>query len=91
MTTGDTFAFEAGLGLDYWAAASFFGHYAISISTMAGLVRDGKDAPLKLYPWQRSFLRWLEPKLSREHCAKAKQSDIARAKQALILMGVPVP
>jgi hypothetical protein len=87
MTTGDTYALEAGLGWDYWGAATFFGHYGITISTMAGLVRDGKDAPLKLYGFQRAFLRWLEPRLSREHCEAARLSDIARCKQALTLMG----
>jgi hypothetical protein len=90
MTTGDTFALEAGLGLDYWCAATFFGHYGLTVSTMAGLVRDGKDASLKLYPWQRSFLRWLAPRLSEAHCAKALRSDIARCKQALTLMGVQI-
>jgi hypothetical protein len=88
MTTGDTYALEAGLGLDYWAAATFFGVYGITVSTLSGLVRDGKDAPLRLYAFQRSFLRWLEPRLSRAHCAAALQSDIARCKTALTLMGV---
>lgn len=88
MTSGQPYALEAGLGLDFWAAATFFGAYGITVSTMAGLVRDGKDAPLRLYGWQRGFLRWLEPKLSREHCAKALQHDIERCKTALTLMGV---
>jgi hypothetical protein len=89
MTIGQPFGIEAALGLDFWAAATFFGHYGLTVSTMAGLVRDDKDGPLKLYGWQRSFLRWLEPKLSRDHCARALQHDIARCKTALTLMGVP--
>lgn len=83
MTTGDTFALEAGLGLDYWAAATVFGVYGITISTLAGLVRDGKDSPFKLYRWQRAFLRWLEPRLSKEHCAAALKADRARAQFVL--------
>jgi hypothetical protein len=88
MTTGDTYALEAGLGLDYWVAATFFGVYGITVSTLSGLVRDGKDGPFKLYSWQRSFLRWLEPKLGRDHVEKAKRSDIGRLKLGLTLMGV---
>lgn len=88
MTTGQPWGKEAALGLDFLAAAVFFGHYGITVSTMAGLVRDDKDASLRLYEWQRSFLRWLEPKLSRQHCALALQNDITRCSQALILMGV---
>lgn len=88
MTTGQTFGLEAALGLDFWASATFFGAYGLTVSTLAGLVRDGKDAPLKLYGFQRSFLRWLEPRLSRSHCEAARLSDIARCKQALTLMGV---
>jgi hypothetical protein len=89
MSSGQPWALEFGLGLDFWAAATFFGHYGITVSTMAGLVRDGNDAPLKLYGWQRAFLRWLEPRLSRQHCALALQSDVKRCKDALTIMGVP--
>jgi hypothetical protein len=89
MSAGQPWSREAALGLDFLGAAVFFGHYGITISTMAGLVREGKDAPLRLYAWQRRFLRWLEPKLSREHCALALKSDITRCKNALTLMGVP--
>lgn len=78
MTTGNTLGFEMALGLDYWAAATFFGHYGITVSTMAGLVRDGKDGPLQLYSWQKKFLRWLEPRLSKTHCASALTNDISR-------------
>jgi hypothetical protein len=88
VTTGQPYGFEAALGLDYWAAATFFGQYGITVSTLSGLVRDGKDAPLHLYGWQRSFLRWLEPKLGRAHVTMALQHDIARLKLALSVLEV---
>lgn len=86
MSWDKTYSHEFLLALDLYAAGLFFNHNGITISTMAGLVRDGKDAPLKLYGWQRSFLRWLEPRLSNAHCEGAKAADIARAQLALQLM-----
>lgn len=88
MTSGNSWGFEAALGLDYWAAATFFGHFGITVSTMAGLVRDEKDGLLNLYDWQRSFLRWLEPKLGRAHVTAALQHDLTRLKTSLTLLGV---
>lgn len=89
MTWDTTYSHDFLLALDLWAAAVFFGHFGITVSTMAGLVRDGKDGPLKLHAWQRSFLRWIEPKLSRAHCAAALLADRARATLATSLMPLP--
>lgn len=86
MSWSQTWTFKLAFGLDLFGAAVIFGHFGISISTMAGLVRDGKDAPLQLRLWQRDFLRWLEPRLSNAHCEAAKAADIARAKLAVQLM-----
>jgi len=86
VSQGQPWGLEVALGLDFWASATFFGRYGLTVSTLAGLVRDGKDADLRLYGWQRGFLRWLEPKLGRAHCAAALQSDRARAQLALSLM-----
>jgi hypothetical protein len=81
-----TFTHNVLLAIDLWAALTFFNRAGITISTMAGLVRDGKAAPLKLWLWQEDFLRWLEPRLSNAHCEAAKAADIARAELALQLM-----
>ena len=86
MSWDNTYSHDFLLALDLWAAAVFLGHFGITISTMSGLVRDGKDGPLKLHGWQRSFLRWLEPKLSRAHVNAALIADRGRATLALSLM-----
>jgi hypothetical protein len=88
MSWSGTYSHEFLLALDLWAAAVLFNRPGITISTMSGLVRDGRDRPLALHEWQRAFLRWLEPRLSRAHVEKAKAADIARAKLALEIMGV---
>ena len=88
MTTGNSWSFEAALGLDYWACATFFGQFGITVSTLSGLVRDGKDGPFLLYPWQRKALRWIEPRLGRRHVTLALEHDVARLKQSLSLLGV---
>lgn len=87
MTWGSKqWSFQFAFGLDLLAAAIFFGQFGISVSTMAGLARDRKAAPLKLYLWQEDFLRWLEPRLSRAHCAGAVSYDRQRAQQVLDLL-----
>jgi hypothetical protein len=83
MSWDKTYTHDALLALDLWAAAVFFGAIGITVSSLAGLVRDGKDAPFRLRRWQRSFLGWLEPRLSRAHCEAARAADLARA-QAVV-------
>ncbi len=73
-----TWSFKLVFALDLFGAATIFQVFDASISTLCILVRDGKDAPFRLAPWQRSFLRWLEPKLSREHCRGALAYDRSR-------------
>lgn len=80
------YVFTIAFALDLFAASIFFGEFGVSVSTMAGLVRDGKDTPLRLWRWQRGFLRWLEPRLSRAHCAGAISYDRQRAQQVLDLL-----
>jgi hypothetical protein len=70
-----TWSFKLVFALDLFFAAVIFGQPRISISTMSGLVRDGKDGFLGLKLWQRDFLRWLEPRLSRQHVTHALQFD----------------
>jgi hypothetical protein len=80
MTDWDeTYSHNFLLALDLWAALVFFNRAGITISTMSGMVRDGKDGPLKLWGWQRSFLRWLEPRLGRAHVTGALKADRGRA------------
>ena len=86
MTWDRTLSHNFLVGLDLWAAAVFTGVFGITISTMSGMVRDGADGPLKLRRWQRSFLRWLEPKLTRAHVDAALKADLARAELAALLM-----
>jgi hypothetical protein len=86
MTWTNTYSHTFLLALDLWAAAVFFNRPRVTISTMACLVHDGKDAPLELQEWQRSFLRWLAPKLSTAHCRGALQSDIDHLQAALFMV-----
>lgn len=86
MTQGNSWGFEAALGLDYWACATFFGQFGITVSTLCGLVRDGKEGPFGLYRWQRTVLRWIEPRLGRQHVNLALAHDVARLKQSLKLL-----
>ncbi len=87
MSWQGTWTFNLAFGLDLFAAAIVFGQFGLSVSTMAGLVRDGRAAPLKLRLWQEDFLRWLEPRLSAAHCADALIFDRQRAKTVLQLLG----
>jgi hypothetical protein len=86
MAWSGTYSEHFLLALDYWAAAVFFNRFGITISTMAGLVRDGLHGPLQLSGWQIAFLRWLEPRLSNGHCEAAKAADIDRLKAALVAL-----
>lgn len=79
MSWSQTWSFKLIFGLDLLGAAIFFGQFGLSISTMAALARDGRAAPLKLRLWQEDFLRWLEPRLSRQHCEAALIFDRQRA------------
>lgn len=87
MTWSQSYSHQWLLSLDLYFAGVIFNRSGITISTMAGLVRAGKDGPLKLYRWQRAFLRWLAPRLSAAHCIAAREADIGRARLALELMG----
>ncbi|MDB6085199.1 MAG: hypothetical protein JWN43_3080 [Gammaproteobacteria bacterium] len=75
-----TWSFKLVFALDLFGCAVIFQVSGLSISTLSGLVRDGKDAPFRLSPWQRSFLRWLEPRLSRAHVEGALAYDRANAR-----------
>lgn len=86
MSWSQTWTFKVIFALDLWAAAVFFGQFGLSISTMAALARDGRAAPLKLRLWQLEFLRWLEPRLSRAHCADALLFDRLRAQTVFSLL-----
>lgn len=89
MSWDQTYSHNVLLALDLYCALIFFNRAGLTISTLSGLVRDGKDGPLKLWGWQRAFLRWLEPRLTRAHVDAALKADTARAQLALTLMGVP--
>jgi hypothetical protein len=80
MSWSDTYSHEFLLALDLWAAAVFFNRPGITISSMSGLVRDRKDAPLELHGWQIAFLLWLAPRLSKRHTDAARAADMARAR-----------
>lgn len=86
MSWDQTYSHTFLIALDEWGAAVFFNRLGLTISTLACLVRDGKDGPLKLSPWQRSFLRWLGPRLTTAHCAAALKADLARAQVNVALL-----
>jgi hypothetical protein len=74
--------FSLAYGLDRFAAAIFFLQTGMSISAMCWLVKQGKADSLKLRHWQITFLTWLEPRLSAEHCEFAAKDDLARLRLA---------
>jgi hypothetical protein len=78
-----TYSHDFLIAFDKWCCATLFGVDGLTISTLSGLVRDGKDSAFKLHGYQRSFLRWLEPRLSRAHVEAARISDRARAQFVL--------
>lgn len=77
MAWDRTYSHDFLIAFDRWACAVFFGVSGITISTLSNLVRDGKDGPCKLHGWQRAFLKWLAPRLSKAHTEAAQQSDLA--------------
>jgi hypothetical protein len=68
------------LALDYLGAALIFQKFRITISSMTWMVAEQRDAPLKLWRWQTAFLRWLGPRLGKDHREGARQFDLAGAK-----------
>lgn len=89
MSWDQTYSHDFLIAFDLWAAGVFFGVRGLTVSTLSGLVRDGKDAPFKLHQWQRSFLRWLEPRLSRTHVDAALKTD--REWATWVLANTPDP
>lgn len=79
------------LAVDILAAAVFFNVTGVTVSTMSGLVRDGKDGPLELQGWQRAFLRWLASRLGRAHVARALAHDRARNAWVVTVTGDSSP
>jgi hypothetical protein len=80
MTAWDqTYSHNFLLALDLWGALVLFNRAGITISTMSGMVWNGKDTPLKLWGWQRALLRWIAPRLGRAHVAAALKADRGRA------------
>lgn len=86
MPWSGTYSHNFLLAIDLWAAEVIFNRAGITISSMAGLVRDGQDETLHLWRWQHAFLAWLEPRLSQAHCVKARAADLARAQLVISLL-----
>lgn len=92
MSWDKTYTHTVLIGLDQFAAAVIFNRPDLTISTMCWMVMEGQAFDLKLSGWQIAILAWLGPKLDRmqaNHCAEAKDGDIARAQQTLKALGAP--
>lgn len=87
MSWERTYVYDFLLAFDRWCCAVFFGVPGITISTLSGEVRDGRDAPFKLHPWQKSFLGWLGPRLSKAHTDAARAEDLENAKWLTSILG----
>lgn len=83
MSWSSTYSHDFLIAFDKWCCAVFFGVDGLTVSTLSGLVYNGKDAAFKLHGWQKSFLRWLAPRLSKAHVTAALASDRARAQFVL--------
>lgn len=83
MSWATTYSHDFLIAFDKWCCAVFFGVDGLTVSTLSGLVYSGKDGAFKLHGWQKSFLKWLSPRLSQAHVTAAKVSDRARAKFVL--------
>jgi hypothetical protein len=68
------------IGIDDLGAVIFFNRPGITISSMCQLAMAGKDAPLKLWPWQRKVLLWLGARLGHVHCEAARLADLERVR-----------
>lgn len=79
MSWDDTYSHDFLIAFDYWCCAVFFGVLCMTVSTLSGLVRDGRDGPFRLHPVQKDFLKWLAPKLSKAHTDRARSADYFRA------------
>jgi len=80
------------LGLDDWGSAALLGRNDLCISAACGLVRTQRDAGLKLWAWQRIFLKGVGSALDffwPGHCEGAIGGDINRANSTLALLQEP--
>lgn len=86
-----TYLKTAALGLDDFGAAVLLNRNDLCISAACGLVRAGRDGPLKLHAWQRGFLRVVGATLDYfwpGHCEGSISGDIARANSSLSILKV---
>lgn len=83
MSWDQTYSHDSLIAFDKWCCATFFGVDGLTVSTLAGLVYAGKDSAFKLHGWQKRFLHWLSPRLSKAHVTAALISDRARAQFVL--------
>lgn len=83
MTWDRTYSHNVLMALDLLAALLLFNVAGVTISTLTYLVHEGKDAPLRLWAWQRDLLRWIGPRLGVVHRAAAMRADRGRAQFVL--------
>lgn len=79
---GEPYQWTFLLALDFFFAMIVFAKFGLTISTMTWMVEEKKDAPLKLWMWQRSWLSWLGPRLDKiqpNHRKLARMNDLYRA------------
>lgn len=89
MAWDRTYSHTLLIALDDLGASIFFNRPDLTISTLCWLVANGKDAPLKLWGWQRMALKFLGPILNRiqtDHMALAKEGDLERAQSTQTLL-----
>ena len=74
------------IAVDQFFAAILFNRGDYTISAMAGLVLHDRAEPLRLWGWQKWFLKWVGKGLNAcipNHTDNAIVADIVRASNAL--------
>lgn len=77
-----SYAVKSLIAVDMFACSLIWNDSGITISSMTGLALKKPTPPL----WAR-WLGWVLNHIEEGHTTKAIQSDIARAKAALVILG----
>jgi hypothetical protein len=84
-----TYLTTVALGFDDFAASVILNRNDLCVSAACGLVLSGRDAPLQLHGWQRTFLKVIGHGLDYfwpGHCAGAINGDLTRANSSIQLL-----
>jgi hypothetical protein len=81
------YVFKVLLYIDMFVAALIWRDSGVTISSYAGLALRQPTPPI----WALILGRGILNKIQANHCELAIEHDIERAKEALVILGVPLP